>query len=345
MPQPKLYKRGNAYYIEYYVGSERVRKSLNTKNRDIANVKFNRMWQTLYDNELRGIKTITLKNLVDLFKSTFINNSEHNRKILREINYFLLANDGGDFYMNKVSEVHVDKYIKYRKSISKRGIDHNSLIIYLIYLRKLFKFAVDKSYILKSPLDNFPLSSNNNGEIKIFTDEDLKKILKASQNIKYEIIFKLMAYTGMRIGEVRHLRVFDLDFDNEIIMIRNSEVFQTKNRKDRYVLIPEELNDKLFKLTKGKERRDYLFHKNNPISYTAVKTYFNNILRRNNIDEGYTLHTFRHYASTKMVNSGVDVYAVSKYIGHSSVRTTEDIYLHVGFNYIRDKIKGFKPFD
>ena len=41
------------------------------------------------------------------------------------------------------------------------------------------------------------------------------------------------------------------------------------------------------------------------------------------------IHSVRHYFSTKMMMRGVNIYMLSKILGHSSVATTEEIYLHL----------------
>jgi integrase/recombinase XerD len=41
-----------------------------------------------------------------------------------------------------------------------------------------------------------------------------------------------------------------------------------------------------------------------------------------------TPHSLRHSCATDMINNGADIYRVSKYLGHSSVKVTEETYVH-----------------
>ena len=163
----------------------------------------------------------------------------------------------------------------------------------------------------------------------------------------YAVIIPLMAYTGMRSGEVRGLKWSDVDFNNSTVSITRQfndklkDFAPPKNEASiRTIKVPQYVMKYL------KEHRDNLpadcellfpNQKGNQAgSVIACDTVINGrnfrrrhlkpALERLDMDMTINIHTFRHTSVKLARESGADLHAISKRLGHSKINTTSDTY-------------------
>lgn len=184
-----------------------------------------------------------------------------------------------------------------------------------------------------------------------FQPEQIWAILEAadSEPVKWKAMIYLLALSGARRGEILALKWGNVDFENKTIKIESSLSFlphigtyegPTKTRNIRYVPLPEEAFNVLRQhrawqteqqLLYGDmwEKSDYVFtrDKGGPLYPTAINSMLNRFTKAHNFPH-INPHSFRHSAASIMIASGVDVVSVSKMLGHSTTRTTMEIYGH-----------------
>ena len=157
-------------------------------------------------------------------------------------------------YSKKTAEAYSHVTKKYMKFLSKTSLNMNieSVKYYLLSLdlstnssrlhyaalRFLFKD------ILKRPfsIEEVPNKKKEKRLPKVLSKEDIKKMIENTTNIKHRIIIKLLYSSGMRLEELINLRRDDIDFDKNIIYVR-----QGKGKKDRNTIIAESLKLDLLK--------------------------------------------------------------------------------------------------
>ncbi len=207
-------------------------------------------------------------------------------------------------------------------------------------------------YLQNQGYDAFtPLKSHNVRRREyipyIFTHEEIYRFFKVVDSIKshprsnkhesYPLLFRLLYCCGLRISEVLHLKISDIDFDNGVLFIRES-----KFNKDRLVPMSVPLADMF-------ARYHALFNRNNPPEDYYFRNKNGTSLRRDHVYKAYRkllwkaaishggkgkgprLHDMRHsfcvHTLAKQVKDGVDLYialpVLSAYVGHSSVRATQ----------------------
>jgi site-specific recombinase XerD len=173
---------------------------------------------------------------------------------------------------------------------------------------------------------------------QVLSKEEVKKLLGNIKNLKHKTIISTLYSSGLRIGELLHLRIVDLDSDRMVIRI-----VQSKGRKDRIVRLSEANLLLLRMYYKEYRPKKYIFEgpRGKPYSATSIR----NILKRGCIKGGITKrvtpHTLRHTYATHMLELGVDLRYVQNLLGHSRPETTM-IYTHV----TSDKLsKLANPFD
>ncbi len=159
----------------------------------------------------------------------------------------------------------------------------------------------------------------------VLSRDDIKKIISAINNQKHRLIISLAYGAGLRISEAQELKVKDLDLEQLTIHIKNS-----KGKKDRISLIPENLVSELLHFTQDKKNNDFIFEseRGGKLAIRSLQAIMENALKVSNIKKDATFHSLRHSFATHLLENGVDVRYVQELLGHQDIRTTQ-IYTKV----------------
>ncbi len=206
-------------------------------------------------------------------------------------------------------------------------------------LNAIFNYAV-KFYglpanpLVKAGITNSSPLLREKAEINIWSAEEFNIFIENISNPEIYVIFNLLYYTGIRIGEALALNVNDIDFAEHRIAI-NKTYYKIKNieyittpktaSSIRTIKIPGFLVDILSKYTDGIYDKDARLFKT---SRTNIHRCKNSIIRKLGL-KNIRLHDFRHSHASILLNRGVDVVTVSKRLGHESVKMTLDTYSHL----------------
>lgn len=160
--------------------------------------------------------------------------------------------------------------------------------------------------------------------------------------------------TGMRISELRGLSWDNVDFNNNVIRVRQQVIDLAKQgciyaplktrRSKRTIIISSTVMNELADLKSYQQ--DYannlgdMFNNEHNLVFTNTfgspfsvnnfrRRYFNKMLASAKIPAGFTIHCMRHTHATLLLKNGVNVEVVSKRLGHAKVSITLDIYSHV----------------
>lgn len=159
----------------------------------------------------------------------------------------------------------------------------------------------------------------------VLSKKEIAKILVVVTNRKHRAILGLAYGAGLRVSEVVRLRIQDIDFDRNLVHIK-----QAKGKKDRITLLPERLTAVLHMITAGRAGTDWLFvsERDGRLSERTAQMIFARALQQAAIQKQATFHSLRHSFATHLLESGVDMRYVQELLGHSNIRTTER-YTHV----------------
>jgi integrase len=142
----------------------------------------------------------------------------------------------------------------------------------------------------------------------------------------------VLAYTGLRWGEVTGLRVLDLDLLRKRIRVTQNAVRSggsvyvgtPKSNRSRPVPIPRLLAAQLARQCEGKDRTDLVFP-NLAGKYLRAGKWWSSAQRRAGIPP-LSPHDLRHTAASLAVQAGANVKAVQAMLGHTSAAMTLDVY-------------------
>jgi len=160
---------------------------------------------------------------------------------------------------------------------------------------------------------------------KVLSRNEVKDILNALRNIKHRAFLMITYSSGLRVGEVRHLKISDIDSSRMLIRIE-----QAKGHKDRYAVLSPIALDLLRVYWKVYKPKNWLFENKDgqPVPETTAQKIFKNALEKSGVKKTASIHTLRHSFATHMLEQGVSLPIIQQLLGHKSLKTTSG-YLHV----------------
>jgi integrase/recombinase XerD len=156
----------------------------------------------------------------------------------------------------------------------------------------------------------------------------------------------LMMDSGMRLGECSCLRIDDIDLSRRKIHLR-AEI--TKGRQDRTVYFSAKTANTVRRWLQFKDRyveSDYLFpvrERGGHIQGGNFEGNFKKYLLRAGLNTEYTPHCLRNNFAKRCLMNGMDIYTLSRILGHSSVTVTEKAYLDLNENDIEKRYQNYSP--
>lgn len=163
----------------------------------------------------------------------------------------------------------------------------------------------------------------------VLTREEVQRLLKACNSVKEKAILELFYSTGMRLGEVQHLKMIHIEADQNRI-----KVVCGKGARDRYTLLSKRCLETLrqYYLKTPIKPKTYLFEGQEPgkpmharsIQHAMVMVYQRAGLQ----DKPKKVHALRHSFATHLLDSGIDIHTIKQLLGHSKIETTM-VYLHL----------------
>ena len=134
-----------------------------------------------------------------------------------------------------------------------------------------------------------------------------------------------MYSAGLRVSEVVHLTLSDIDSDRKQIRIK-----QAKGKKDRYSIVSEKVLGLLREYVKAYQPKSYLFEGQSGGKYSAssMQALMRKPRKIGGITKKATPHTLRHSFATHLLDNGTDIRIIQQVLGHKHIATTQ-IYTHV----------------
>ena len=173
---------------------------------------------------------------------------------------------------------------------------------------------------------------------QVLSEEEVIRLIKATDNLKHNTILSLIYSAGLRLGELINLRIGDIQPDNKRIFIRKG-----KGKKDRYTILSDKVFDKIKDYLQVYCPVDWLFEGINGGQYSerSVQNVFTKSKELSRVNPYSTTHTLRHSFASHLYDKGYDIYIIKDLLGHEDIRTTE-IYIQIS-KKSRANIKS--PFD
>ena len=254
---------------------------------------------------------------------------------LEEFNSFLESE-----YIKHVTYKDIRSYLAHmcNKKYSSRTISRK-----LSAIRSFYKYEVNKGVIRDNPC---LLISNPKVEKKLpnyLSYNEIETMLEVpdtfkNNSLRDKLIIEILYSTGIRVSELVNIKVKDIDFYNNQILILG------KGNKERYVIFGNTLKDMLKEYISIKSDSEYLITNkyNKKMSTRSIEEIVKKIVKIDGIKNKVTPHTIRHTFATHMLNEGADLRVVQELLGHAGISNTQ-IYTHISMKHMKDVYETAHP--
>lgn len=348
----KRYKFQTYLGIDPETGKEKRTTRQGFKTRKEAQLEEARLKIDIEENGFTGKrKRVKFKELYELWLPHYeqsVKGSTFKTQTMVITNHILPV--FGDKFVDKISVAScqkavndwVDKFKTFRNMVSLTGMIFN----YGVSLGLLDSNPMDRT--IKPTMKKQPKLDFEN----FYSRDELITLFNAieDEDIQIKLMYRILAFTGLRKGEVFGLFWSDLDFEENTLTVnrtvargKNGKTLQSpKTVKSNRKISLDDNTVKLFKLWKFEQRKRLLSLGLAKVIDTAVFTnvkgevydpnQFNRIHK--NIIEAHglkdiTVHGFRHTHCSLLFESGASIKEVQERLGHTNIKTTLDIYTHV----------------
>ncbi len=246
--------------------------------------------------------------------------SHHTKKAyLRDVEEFLSHSFGFD----------IEGVEKFESVLFKKGLSSKSINRKLASLSVFFEFLKQKGVVEKNPVKLVDKPKQKKSLPKFLEVDEIVSLLESIKDKRDRALLELLYSTGLRVSELVSLNVEDVDFDNLRVKVRR------KGGKVMYVpfsqrvvqYLVEYLNKRetgpLFLNRYGRRISDRMVRK--IVKKYAIHSIFKDI----------SPHTLRHTKATHLLNNGMDLRLLQRFLGHSSIRATQ-IYTHLNLKELSD---------
>lgn len=252
------------------------------------------------------------------------------------------------------------------KTQGEGGLSENTLKKIYVILNMALKKAVKYEIINHSPLEAVDPPKPEDIERPVMSVSEIRKMLKTAKKMQNDndygsifiytyILFGFL--TGMRRSEVLSLEWEDIDFKERTVDVSKRLIVNQYGDSGEKVIIEEDTKTpagkrkiripdqlvfalKKFKNIQNKIKIKYpdLYYKEHNFIFCredgkfyhpkTINNKFNKLRDKAGLDKKYTVHTLRHTFATISVKNKIDLATLKDIMGHSTVSTTIDLYVH-----------------
>jgi len=239
---------------------------------------------------------------------------------------------GADRSPREVSAADISAYLKVRKE--RDAMRPSSIRSEWDRLRAVFNFAKAEGIVSRNVVEDVAPPKVPKKVYDWLRSPEIGPFLDACFE-DFAIIAKLAIFTGLRRREVVFLQRADFDFLNSVIQVRSKPHlnFRPKNGKERSVPIDplvRPLLERYLKMHVGPTPDAWVFPQRDGTRRSASTRWFAVSVQRTaaraGINRKLTFHDLRRTYGAMLIEAGADIFVVSRLLGHSDVRITQEVY-------------------
>ena len=259
-----------------------------------------------------------------------------------------------DLQLRGMSKDTQDNYTRAIRKLSEHfnklpdAISDEELREYFLYLKNVKNFSFSASnlalcgikffytYTLKRdwPTLSFVRSPRKQKLPPVLSRDEVKRVLSSIRIFRHRACLTTIYSCGLRIKEGTHIQIGDIHSDRMLLLVRFA-----KGGNQRYVPLPHKTLQLVREFWKTHRNPIWLFPAPGrggthmataaqPIPIGSVQDVFRAALKECSIVKHASVHTLRHSYATHLLENGVNLRIIQKYLGHRSPRTTA-LYTHL----------------
>ncbi len=309
-------------------------------------------------------KRLTYKDLLELYLPLYA-------QTVKETSFFQFKRCMESKVLPVLGDVYLDKITPQlcQKAVNQWAKDTpGGFVRAASWSSKVFKYAFQIGLIDSNPFDRviMPKKPAKQKKENFYTKDELETFLNGARDagiMKYAL-FRLLAFSGMRIGELIALEWSDIDFFRKTVSINktltldkagNYTVGRPKTTSSNRVIMLD--NETMAILQKwraeqsrriiylGKPKNDLIFPGEHGahLVYSTALDWNKKIAKKQGL-KNISLHGFRHTHASLCFEAGLTMQDVKDRLGHSNISTTMDIYTHVTKSRKEESIQQLAKF-
>jgi site-specific recombinase XerD len=289
----------------------------------------------------------------EIEKGLSVKTQENYSRFLNKFFKWLKDNNLVELRPDQLSDDHIWRYriflSRFMDPVNKRLLKKSTQNYYLIALRSLLEFFVEKNIASLPPTKVKLAKDRSEREIKFLTLSQLQSLLESpsANNVKGlrdRAILETLFSTGLRVSELTRLNRDDIRIkkgtsDLEVTILGKGSKVRTVYFSERAVKAIKayldgrtDMDPSLFiNFKPGISKTD----KDRRLTVKSIEEIVKKYIKIAGIPIDATPHTFRHSFATDLLAQGVDLRLVQEFLGHKNIATTQ-IYTHVTNKQLRD---------
>ena len=176
---------------------------------------------------------------------------------------------------------------------------------------------------------------------EIMSPDEVKRLIAAAGNLKHQTALALAYATGLRVNEVVHLKIGDIDSQRMTLRVE-----QGKGQKDRFAMLSPLLLERLrvwWRVARAQGKMfdgGWLFPGLDPVEHLSTRQ-LNRAIHaaadEAGIDKRISMHSLRHAFATHLLEQKVDIRLIQVLLGHKKLETTA-LYAQVATDILREVV-------
>jgi integrase len=321
------------YQLIYFVDGKRTKISTKTSDKKEAQ-KFLKTFVPRPKGNIKETEQpkekkvkIKLSSFIEEHK-TYVSNTYSEKYLKKAVrpSFAALQKNIPDMPLQTISTRIIDQFISSASASSK-----HSASLYYRTLKAAFNKAVVWNYIEVNPFNKIKTPKVPKSFPVFISESELIEILNKTEMQLMKDIFTTAFYTGMRLGELLNMKWNWIDFPQNLITIKNSSEFNSKNKRERIIPIHQKVQTILqnrFQLGRLPDSLVFYRYEGIKLNDDFVSKQFKKAVRAANLNDKIHFHSLRHSFASALVQRGISLYAVKELLGHENIKTTQ-IYSHL----------------
>lgn len=256
------------------------------------------------------------------------------QKMLRDMQLRRLADNTQRVYVHAVAGL-ARRYMKSPDQLTDQQVQ--DYVLYMLHERKLAWSTCDTSVAAlqffygitlgrSSVRLALPPRKSEKRLPDILSPEEVARLFAAARNLKHRVLLETAYGAGLRVSELVHLRICDIDSDRMMIRVQLG-----KGNKDRLTLLSPRMLDHLRDYWRRYRPIDWLFPGKNPaqpLDRSSASKVFDAAKAKAGIHKVGGIHSLRHAFATHLLEADVDLRTIQTLMGHRCITSTQR-YLQV----------------
>lgn len=225
----------------------------------------------------------------------------------------------GKQHMEQMTREDIEAFTEY---LQDRGLKPNTVSSRLRCVYAFIRFLIEGKVLGYELLERKIKIRLPDRLPRAIDPEDLQQLLSVIGQVRDRALILLLLRTGMRIGELLHTKVHDVDLNNHRILIYQAD----KTGVGRVAYYSDDAKEALLSWLKIRNTfKENLFYGrgHSSLCYEAARCMFNKYLKKAELSySGYTLHCLRHTFATELLNARMPLECLRVLLGHTSLEVT-----------------------